>query len=81
MQRYGTEFEGYRLVIYTYDTHCQVFVYDPTLCNVLHTAKTLNLDAAKFCAVEFTAIDIFGHAHKLNIDLLVALLKWEPVST
>lgn len=81
MQRYETEFEGYRLVIDADCSNCQVFVYDSTHCVVLYAAKTANLDAAKFCAVEFTVINVFGHFHRLNIDLLVALLQWESVST
>jgi hypothetical protein len=60
--RYEAEFEGIRLIVEARPEHWQTFVYDPGECEVLYSAERMNIDAAKFAAVEFVAATRFGRS-------------------
>jgi len=79
VQRYETEWEGLRLVIEKRPDYWQVFVYDPAACEVLYTADRMNIDSAKFAAVEFAATARFGASHDLKPEIVAAMLVWKPV--
>jgi hypothetical protein len=75
-QRYETEWDGLRIAIEERPEHFQVFVYDPAKCEVLYTAERMNLDAAKFAAVDFIATARFGPSHGLKPAIVSAMLVW-----
>ena len=73
------EWEGLRLVITKRTEYWQAFVYDPVECEVLYTAERMDIDAAKFAAVEFAVTDRFGPSHDLQLEIVAAMLVWELV--
>ena len=79
MQRFETEFDGLRLVVYDHSTHCDLFVYDPNNCEVVYTGTRLNLANAKFAAVEYATSARFGPAHVIDTHLLMKHLPWDQV--
>ena len=76
-QRYETAWDGLRIVIEERPKHFQVFIYDPGKCEVLYTAERMNLDAAKFAAVDFVTAARFGPGHVLKPEIVAAMLVWE----
>jgi hypothetical protein len=78
-QRYESEWEGLRLTIECRSGHWTAFVYDPVECEVMYTADRMNIDAAKFAAVDFAATAQFGPSHDLKPEIIAAMLVWEPV--
>ena len=73
-QRYESEWDGLRIVIEEHPSRFQIFIYDPSKCEVLYTAERMSLDAAKFAAVDFVATTRFGPGHGLEPEIVVAML-------
>lgn len=56
--------------------HWQAYVYDVENCEVLHTAKRVSVDAAKYAAVEFAAANRFGPQTDLQPEIIASMLVW-----
>jgi hypothetical protein len=76
-QQYETEWDGLRLVIEERPRYFQVIIYDRGQCEVLYTAERMNLDAAKFAAVDFAMTAHFGPSHHLKSEVVAAMLVWQ----
>ena len=77
-RRYQADWGNLRLMVEQYPEHWQVFVYDVPSCEVVHTAERAGIDAAKFAACKFAALNTFGPTHDFRPETLAAMLTWEP---